>query len=391
MSVYYKYAEEVINKGIAYVCTCPAEKFREMKVKGVPCPCRNLKPKENMERWKKMFNEYKEGGAAVRIKTSMTLPNPAMRDWPAFRINDSEHPRQKKKYRVWPLMNFAVSIDDHEMGVTHTVRAKDHMDNEKRQRFLYDQMGWKIAEPVFVGKINFEDMMVKCSKIKPMIMRGDYTGWDDIRLPFLAALKNRGYQPEAFIKYAIDVGVTQNDKKVSKVEFFKALDHFNKEVLEPRSHRYFFVEDPVEVVIEGAPEQDIELDLHPDNRKGGRKMKANDVFFLAKDDLKKMKDGKLYRLMDCLNFRKEKKKLVFDSLEYEKYKDRGDAIIHWLPAADDLIEISVSMPDGGEKTGLGEAGMSKLKEGDIIQMERFAFVRLDSKKKSGMVFWFGHH
>ncbi|MBN2112480.1 glutamate--tRNA ligase [Candidatus Woesearchaeota archaeon] len=391
MDIYYKRAEEVIRKGHAYVCTCPAEKFREMKIKRIPCPCRTLKPEENLQRWKKMFKEYKEGDAVLRIKTNINDPNPAMRDWPAFRINESEHPRQKKKYKVWPLMNFAVAVDDKEMGVTHALRAKDHMDNEKRQKFLYDHMGWKIAETIYVGKINFEDLMVKCSKTKPLIEKGDYTGWDDIRLPFLAALSKRGYQPDAFINYALGVGVTQNDKTVSKQDFFKSLDHFNRAVIEPNAYRYFFVESPAEIKIEKAPEQEIELDLHPENKKGGRKFKTNDKFYIDKSDLKQLKEGKLYRLMDCLNFVKKKGKFVFDSTDYEKFKKKGDRIIHWLPVSKDLVHVAVRMDDNFIKKGLGESSMSKLKKGDIVQLERFAFARLESKDDSRLEFWFTHH
>lgn len=391
MEVYYKYAEEIIRKGHAYVCTCPAEKFREMKIKMIPCPCRTLSVEENHERWKKMFDEFKEGDAVLRIKTSIKDKNPAMRDWPAFRINESEHPRQGNKYRVWPLMNFAVSVDDHEYGMTHVLRAKDHMDNEKRQKYLYDYMKWKIAETTYVGKINFEDMVVKCSKIKPKVMDGTYEGWDDIRLPFLTAMERRGYQPEAFIRYALDVGVTQNDKKVSKTDFFKSLNHFNKEVLEPVAHRYFFVQDPVEIKVEGAPEQDIELDLHPENTEGGRKFKTNDVFYVSRSDFNQFKEGKLYRMMDCLNFVKKGEKFLFDSIDYEKYKEEGDMIIHWLPKDKEIVSVSVVLPDKSRIDGFGESGMKSLKKGDIVQLERFAFARLDKKQEAKLEFWFTHN
>ena len=153
-------------------------------------------------------------------------------------------------------------------------------------------------------------------------------------------MRRRGYQPDAFINYALDVGVTQNDKKVSKLEFFKQLGHFNKEVLESTSQRFFFIEDPVEITIENSPSQDIEMDLHPDNKKGGRKFKTNNKFFLSKADIKTMKDGKLYRLMDCLNFKKEGNKFTFDSLEYEKYKKEGAGIIHWLPKDEKAVNIN---------------------------------------------------
>jgi len=234
-------------------------------------------------------------------------------------------------------------------------------------------------------------MKVKCSYTRPLIEDKTFEGWDDIRIPFLAAMKRRGYQPEAFISYSLDVGVTQNDKKVSKVEFFKALDHFNKEVLEPKSNRYFFIDSPVEVVIEGAPSQAIELDLHPDNKKGGRKFKAKDKFYLAKLDVDNLKEGKLYRLMDCLNFVKKKGKLVFDSLEYEKYKEKGAGIIHWLPSNKDVLHVSVRLPDNTIRKGLGENAMLKLKKGDIVQLERFAFARLDKKEDSKLEFWFTHN
>lgn len=391
MDIYYKHAEKIINKGHAYLCTCPAEKFREMKIKMIPCPCRTLKPEENLERWKKMFKDYKPGDAVLRIKTNIKHPNPAMRDWPAFRINDHEHPRQGKKYRVWPLMNFAVGVDDNEMGVTHNLRAKDHMDNEKRQKFLYDYMGWKMAETIYVGKINFEDLVVKCSKIRPLIDKGEYTGWDDIRLPFIAAFDKRGYQPKAFVNYAISVGVTQSDKTVSKKDFFKSLDHYNKEVIEPTSNRYFFVENPIEITVENAPSHEVELDLHPDNKKGGRKFKTNDKFYVDRSDLKQLKEGKMYRLMDCINFVKKKDKFVFDSTEYEKFKENGEKIIHWLPVSDELVHVEVRMDDNFVKKGLGESGMSNLKKGDIVQLERFAFAKLDSKEDSKLEFWFTHH
>ena len=389
LKIYYKYAEELIKKGYAYVCTCKPEDFKEAMIKQLPCLCRDIDEKENLKRWKKMFSGYKEGQAVVRIKTNLNDKNPAMRDWPALRIKEAAHHRQKKKFRVWPLLNFAVAIDDHLMAITHTIRAKEHMDNEKRQKFIFDYMGWKAPKHLYIGRINFTDLKVSCSKTRPLIEKGLYKGWDDIRLPFLGALKRRGYQPDAFIKYAVDVGVSQTDKLVSGEEFFKALNAFNKEIIDPKAHRYFFIEEPKEIIIENAPEQDIELDLHPDNKKGGRKFKTNDNFYIYGEDYKKLKDNKLYRLMDCLNFKKQKGKFVFDSLEYEKYKEKGEHIIHWLPK-EKLVKAEVLMPDAKLKKGFAEKGILKLKVDDIIQFERLGFCRLDKKEKDKLIFWFAH-
>lgn len=388
IKLYYKHAEGLIKKGHAYVCTCKPETFREAILKNLPCPCRDLNVKTNLERWKKMFKGFKEGQAVVRIKTNLHDKNPAMRDWPALRIKDASHAKHKKTYRVWPLLNFAVAIDDHEMGVTHTIRAKEHMDNEKRQKFIYEYLNWKMPKHLYIGRINFKDLRVSCSKTRPLIENGTYSGWDDIRLPFLEALKRRGYQPEAFIKYALDVGVSQTDKLVSGDEFFKIINAFNKEIIDPKAYRYFFIEEPKEITIEKAPQQDIELDLHPDNKKGGRAFKTKEKFCITNEDFKNLKNNKLYRLMDCLNFIKKNNRFVFDSLEYEKYKKKGEKIIHWLPA-DNLTDVEVLMPDNKIKNGFGETGLKNLKVGDICQFERFGFVRLDSKDKK-LKFWYAH-
>ena len=129
---------------------------------------------------------------------------------------------------------------------------------------------------------------------------------------------------------------------------------------------------------------DVELDLHPDNKKGGRKFKTNDEFYITKQDFELIKDNKLYRLMDCLNFRKMKGKFVFDSLEYEKYKKEGEKIIHWLPK-NKLSAVEVLMPDKSIRKGIIES--YNLNIGDVCQFERFGFVRLDSEDK----FWFTHN
>src|SRR3989344_1308922 len=129
---YYDYCEKLIEMGHAYVCTCDADAFRELAIARKACSCRSLTVEENQHRWDRMFLDYKPGEAVVRIKTDIDHPNPALRDWPAFRINDSKHPRKGTEFKVWPLMNFAVAVDDHLLCVTHSVRGKDHIDNEKK-------------------------------------------------------------------------------------------------------------------------------------------------------------------------------------------------------------------------------------------------------------------
>lgn len=257
---------------------------------------------------------------------------------------------------------------------------------------LYKFLNKEPPETLFVGKINFIDMKVKCSLIRPEIKKGNFSGWDDIRLPFLAALKKRGYQSEAFVKYAIDVGITQNDKSTGKIEYFKAIDSFNTEIIDPKSNRYFIIREPVEIKIQNAPEQTISINLHPDfPKKGQRTFKTKDTFYIEKQDLSKLQNNKIYRLMDCINFQKKGDKFVFHSKDYETYKKFGKKIIHWLPKQEDIAKVEILMPDNTKQQCIGESLIKKLKPNAIIQAERFGFMRLDEIKNSTFKFWFTHN
>ena len=390
MEIYYERALQLIEEGFCYVCTCSPEIFKEFSNNQEPCPCRDLAQKEQLKRWQAMFTDYSQGDAVVRAKFSMDHPNPAMRDFPLLRISDVDHARQGKKYRVWPLLNFAVPIDDHEMGMTHILRGKDHYDNTHRQKFIFESFKWKLPQYIHMGKINFEGLRLSTTETRENIIAGKYSGWDDIRLAFLAALRRRGYHPEALLNFSRDIGVTMTDKTVTAEEFFKSVNHYNKEVIDKDASRYFFVKDPVEITVENCPPKKVELDLHPDYKKGGRMFTVQGNFLIARADFENIKEKQLWRLMDCCNFRRKKTTFVFDSEDYETFKkDNRHNIIHWLPDQNENVEVVVHMPDLTTVTGKGEPSLKNLAIGAVLQFERFGFVRLDTKGKE-LEFWYCH-
>ncbi|MFC1685993.1 glutamate--tRNA ligase [Nanoarchaeota archaeon] len=386
MEKYYKYAERLLKEGDAYVCTCSQVDFKKFSDGKKECMCRSLSAKENIDRWKRMFKE-KDGWGVMRIKTDMQHKNPAMRDFPAFRINHTPHPRTKKKYTVWPLMNFAVAIDDLVMGVTHTLRGKDHFDNATRQGYIFKYFEHKSPEHLFVGRVNFEGMPLSTSETAKKIKAGNYSGWSDIRLPFLQAMKKKGYRAEALRKFYVSMGVGLNDKSVKREDYFQLINSYNKEIINEEANRYFFIGDPVMVRVEEAPELNVGLKLHPSfPKRGKRNFKTSKVFYLSKSDVN-FKENKMYRLMDCLNFVKKGKKLVFHSKEYTQFKEKGESIMHWLPMdAKQLVSVKVLMDNGKWMSGLAEKGVSKLKIGTAIQFERFGFCVKTGKNE----FWFTH-
>jgi glutamyl-tRNA synthetase len=230
MSLYYKYAEKLIKKESAYVCECSSEEFKKIAEARQECGCRNLSAKENLIRWKKMLDKkgYDVGGAVLRFRSDMKHKNPAMRDFPLARINLSKHPLQGLKYRVWPLMNLAVTVDDIEMKMTHIIRAKDHRDNALRQEMIYNVLGKKFPWTGFLGRIHFKDMILSTSEMRSGIDSGLYWGWNDEKLPTLVALRKKGYKASSFWKFAEQIGLNEIDKKMDKKEFFLLLDGFNK-------------------------------------------------------------------------------------------------------------------------------------------------------------------
>lgn len=380
---YYAVAEELLKKKHAYVCTCNLDNWKELMIKSLPCACRDLHPVQQLERWRAMLKgDIAEGKAVVRIKTDIKHKNPAMRDWPALRIQEAKHPKAGKKFRVWPLMNFAVAVDDHEMAVTHTIRAKDHMDNEKRQKYIYDYLGWKMPEHLYVGRINFKDMKVSSTKTRQAIEAGKFSGWDDVRIPFLRAMSRRGYLPETFIKYSIEVGPSEADKTVTKHEFFELFDAINREILDPIANRYFFVPVPKQLNITGAPEtREVTAPVHPE-KKARRRIKVGKNIWITMDDFKKFRNKEV-RLLDLYNIRLNKK-AEFTSKPNKENITR----IQWV--SDDNVNVDVLMPDGKIIKGLAEGNVKKLKIGEIIQFMRFGFCRLDKKEKSKITFAFAH-
>jgi len=390
--IYYEYAEKLLKDGKAYVCTCKPEVFRERILAKKPCDCRNLPPEEQLSRWEHMLNgEYEEGEAVVRIKTDLNHPNPAVRDWPALRIINSKkypHPRVGDKYRVWPLYNFACGLDDHLMEVTHIIRGKEHYTNMVRQKYMYKYLGWKYPEAIHYGRLKITGASLSKSKIVQGIREGIYKDWDDPRLATFAALRRRGITPEAIKKLIIDVGPKTSDVILS----WENLYAYNRKIIDPKADRYFFVQNPAKLKVKNVPKKiKAEIRLHPDNPNRGFKEyviepKGKDnsvVFWISKKDLK---EKNKVRLMGLFNIRFEKKnevsaEAIFLGESYEEAKKAGIPLIHWVLLGSE-IPCKVVMPDATTSEGVAEAYCERLKPNDIIQFERFGFVRIDKVDKT---------
>lgn len=379
LELYYKYAEELIQKNKAYVCSCSSETIRENRKNENECSCRKLSFEENKKRWKSMFDKKtKEGSYVLRIKTSMQDKNPAFRDRVLFRISERKHPRVGNKYRVWPLLEFSWAIDDHLLGITHIIRGKDLMMESEMERYIWDIFNWKPAEIIHSGLLSLEGVKISKSKSAKEVRTGKYLGWDDPRTWSLQSLKRRGIKAEAIRIFLLQFGLNQNEITAP----IDGLYSENRKLIEKDANRYFFIEKPIKIKITNIPKElkTAKIPLHPDYPKRGfRELKVTDEFYVPE----KLEKNRVYRFMHLFNFKDNK----FISGKHDEKLDAK--MIHWLPI-DDLVNVEILMPDGSIINGLAEPDVKKIKVGEIVQYERFAFCRCDNKEKNKIVFWFTH-
>ena len=381
--IYYDYARQLIEKGAAYMCTCDGATFKELKDNCKPCPCRDNSVEENLALWEK-FDTMQAGEAVLRVKTDINHKNPAIRDWVAMRLVDEEHPRMGTKYRIYPMMNFSVSVDDHLMGMTHVLRGKDHLANSEKQKYLYDHMEWDLPEFIHYGRLKMEDIALSTSKAMAGIEDGTYSGWDDPRLGTLRAIARRGIDPRTIYNLITEIGVKMADSAIS----WKKIYGLNRNFVEPIANRYFFCEEPVEVSVNGYEDGDVTIErpLHADHMdRGNRLLSFDGSAYIAKADYA---DG-LFRLMDAVNVEIAGEDVNYHSTSFEEARDVKARIIQWVPTKEN-VNVKIVMDDASVKTGLGEIALNDLEVGDIVQFERVGFARLDEIKDNELVFYYAH-
>ena len=372
MELYYKRARELILMGKAYICKCRVEDFKRDLMESKACPHRNLPPEMMVEQFDQIITGHdKDLKPVLVIKTDLNHPNPAVRDWIAFRVIETPHPHTGKKYRFYPLMNFSVAVDDHELELTHVIRGMDHLNNTERQKYIFNYFKWDIPEYFHYGLINIQDAILSTTSMRKGIEAGEYRGWDDVRLATLLALRRRGYQKETFRKYWIDSGLNDVNSDFS----WEIFNSMNRQFIDHSANRYFFVSDPVKVKINGSPETESMIPLYPkESERGFRKysLGKDQTLYLQKSDINDAKENDTVRLKDLYNIiYKDGAWHYLDSENKTKRK-----IIHWVK--DDSPEFEVYKPDGTTDRGFIES--DAVKANGIVQFERYAFVNKTSER-----------
>jgi glutamyl-tRNA synthetase len=381
LPTYYEHARELIEAGGAYTCQCPGEHFSELKNDGRACEHRDKGSEESLAEFEAMVDgEHSAGDIVLRVRTDIEHRNPALRDWVAFRMVDTPHPREEAaEYRCWPMLDFQSGIDDHLTGITHIIRGIDLQDSAKRQRFLYEYFGWEYPETIHWGHVGVDayDVPLSTSSIKTRIEAGDLEGWDDPRAPTLASLRRRGIRGEAVVSAMVELGTSTSNVDLSMDSIYAA----NRELIDDDADRLFFVRDPIEKPVLMGPETG-EPPVHPDHEeRGHRTLRVGGAVLIEPADVPP--NGKRVWLKGYGPVRHTRDAFEFTGEDIEVVREEDVDVIHWVPA-DDNRQLRLRTPDGDEE-GYAEAGVVDYESGDVIQFERVGFVRIDAHEADAKI------
>lgn len=386
MDLIYSYGRRLIQEDKAYSCSCGEEKVKRLRFEGRACEHRDAPIEKSLAVWERMLaKKVSEGESVIRFKGDMQNLNYSLRDSNLFRVIQKAHPVTGDRYTLWPTYDLANTVEDEVCGITHVLRSSEF--RTELQREIREALGFRALDVIQFSRFNFKGTPVGKRLLRPLVEEKLVSGWDDPRMPTVDGLKRRGVIPEAIREFTLKVGYTKSEHEYD----WSILLSVNRKILDPRSKRVFFVPDPVELRVEGAPKKKVTLPFHPEVDLGEREIVTSGRFFVPRADLAAMKKGTTFRLMELYNVKLEsageelKASYVGEELVREMKK------LQW--AVPDGVEVKVLEPgplfndEGtfnqdslGEAKGIAEAAFASLGQGEIVQFPRFGFCRVDSAR-----------
>lgn len=395
LKTHYKFAEQLIRQGDAYLCKCTSEAMKENRFTTKACSCREERTgEEGLGLWKDLLSSADSAGI-LRLRGEMASANTAMRDPTLFRVIEQEHPLTGNKYHVWPTYDFAGAVEDSISGVTHPFRTKEYELRDEVYFRILSLLNIRKPHLMEFSRLSIEGMPVSKRKIKPLIEQGVVSGYDDIRLPTLRGLKKRGIVPEAIKQFVLQQGIS----KVESVVDFSIVEAVNRKVLDPKVKRYYFVPNPVHLTVDGAPNKTVKLPLHPTMDMGYRTIKTASSFYIPEEDAQNMKVGEIFRLKGLYNVQVTTLGDKVTGAYAGEELIAGTAKIQWT--TDEYLKMKVVVPglllvnetynpkSLHELQGYAEHAVSNIRNGEIVQFERVGFVRIEKQKKN-IVGYFAH-
>jgi len=299
----HDFAVELIKKGLAFVCFLNGDEMREyrgtLNKPGKNSPYRETSIEENLALFAKMRNgEFKEGECSLRAKIEMSSSFMCMRDPIIYRIRFVHHHQTGDKWCIYPMYDFTHCLSDAIEGVTHSLCTLEFQDNRR----LYDWFIENVSVPVKphqyeFSRLNLEYTLMSKRKLNSLVEEKLVDGWDDPRMPTIAAFRRRGYTAASIREFTKRIGVTKMENTVE----MSVLEACIREDLNDNAPRAMAVLDPIKLVIENYPKgkkEDLTVKNHPnDDSQGTRIVPFSAELFIEAEDFREEANKKYKRLV----------------------------------------------------------------------------------------------
>jgi glutaminyl-tRNA synthetase len=297
----YEHAEQLVKLDLAYVCDLSSEEIRAYRgtltEPGRNSPYRNRTPDENLELLRRMrAGDYPDGSRTLRARIDMASPNMNMRDPAIYRIIHRSHHRTGSDWCIYPMYDFAHCLEDSIEGITHSLCSLEFEDNRPLYDWYLEKLGVFRSRQIEFARLNLTYTVLSKRYLRRMVEEGFVNGWDDPRMPTLSGLRRRGVPPEAIRSFCSTIGLAKRNSTVDIALF----EHCIRTELNRTAPRTMAVTDPLKVIIENYPSEQVEYFdyvVNPEDEAAGvRPVPFCRELFIERDDFMEDPPGKFFRL-----------------------------------------------------------------------------------------------
>uniref|UniRef100_A0A6M2DHN3 Putative trna synthetase class i n=1 Tax=Xenopsylla cheopis TaxID=163159 RepID=A0A6M2DHN3_XENCH len=403
-----QYCEQLIKSQKAYVDDTEPEKMKAERDEKVESVNRSNTVEKNLKMWSEMVNGTEYGQkCCVRAKIDMSSANGCLRDPTIYRCKNEPHPRTGLKYKVYPTYDFACPIVDAIEGVTHTLRTMEYHDRDEQFYWFIEALSLRRPHIWEYSRLSMTNTVLSKRKLTWFVEQGLVDGWDDARFPTVRGVLRRGMTVEGLKQFIISQGSSRN---VVFMEWDK-IWAVNKKVIDPIAPRYTALEtDTVPVNVKNIKEDESQVvNVHPKDPAIGTKVVwTGSKILIDRIDADALKEGENATFINWGNLfidkinRSDGKIVSVDATPNLDNKDFKKTLkLTWLcdtPKApftktccvyfehiiskpllgkDEDFKQFINQDTRKEVEMLGDPELSKLKKGDIIQLQRRGFFRVD--------------
>ncbi|NVK21289.1 MAG: glutamine--tRNA ligase/YqeY domain fusion protein [Kangiellaceae bacterium] len=299
----YGFAEELIEKGLAYVDELAAEKIAEYRgnfnTPGTESPYRNRPTEESLDQFRRMkAGEFSDGQMVLRAKIDMSHPNMLMRDPVLYRIKRMHHIKTGDKWCIYPMYDFTHCISDALEGITHSLCTLEFEVNRPLYDWVLDHLSIPARPRQYeFSRLNLAYTITSKRKLTQLVDENKVDGWDDPRMPTISGMRRRGYTPASIRTFCDAVGIS----KVNSVTDMTLLEDNVRNDLDSKAERRMAVLDPIKVVITNYPEDKEEMltgKNHPKfDEMGTRTLPFSREIYIDRADYRESANKKYKRLV----------------------------------------------------------------------------------------------